>query len=105
MDDVLYAAHVIAGARYGQATTCGSNIDYGSESSASRAAAMKTHEGAEVLEGYPCAFCRGWHIGRKMSEDELAESVLLAEWFQARHSDVFTWLAGGNDQGEVPELG
>jgi len=59
----------------GQASACGSKIDYKSGETATKAAAKMTakRQDGKVLEAYPCPFCDGWHIGRLMigeSKDE-----------------------------------
>lgn len=69
--------HIAAGIAAGRERTCGTKIGYSSEASAQgAAAAMNGKPGTRnVLEAYPCAFCNKWHVGRKMSEDELRAAV------------------------------
>lgn len=62
--------HLAAGRAYGKERTCGRKIDYKSEVSAFKAANGMMAKRSKDLEAYPCAFCFGWHIGRKMTEDE-----------------------------------
>ena len=72
----IYDAHIRAGKAYGRAATCGNKIDYKSEDTSRRAAdAMNKKNPDKRLEAYPCAWCRGWHIGREMTEEE-AENFL-----------------------------
>lgn len=73
MTPELRALHVAAGLRAGRDRTCGKKIGYSSEGSAQVAAdAMNQKPGTRnVLEAYPCAFCEKWHVGRKMSDEEL----------------------------------
>jgi hypothetical protein len=75
MDAETRQQHLDAGQRAGQERTCGTKIDYRSEPSAERAAAAMMAKGSKELEAYPCFFCAGWHIGRKMSGDELTNEV------------------------------
>lgn len=73
MTPELHALHVAAGLRAGRDRTCAKKIAYSSEDSATDAAnAMNIKPTTRnVLEAYPCAFCKTWHIGRKMSDEEL----------------------------------
>ncbi len=71
MDDAIQFLHLVAGKRCGREATCGTKIDYKSEASGQRAAEAMMAKGSKELEPYPCAFCDGWHIGRKMTEEEL----------------------------------
>lgn len=70
MDAKTMQLHIMAGWHYGRDATCGSKIDYKSEASADRAAGKMMAKGSKELEAYPCAWCTGWHIGRKMTEKE-----------------------------------
>jgi len=72
MDEETMLRHLYAGRRAGREATCGTKVDYKSEPSAFKAAVAMMAKGSKELEPYPCPFCGGWHIGRKMSEDELA---------------------------------
>ncbi len=73
MDTKIYELHINAGKKAGIDSTCGKKIGYSTEESALKAAiAMnKKQSTRKILEGYPCAFCEKWHVGRQMSEDEL----------------------------------
>jgi len=73
MDDHTRTMHLAAGLAYGREATCGLKIDYRSESSAERAAEAMTAKSGRALEAYPCVWCEGWHIGRKMDEKERQE--------------------------------
>lgn len=76
MDEAERKLHLVAGVTYGRTATCGSpekpKIDYKSEETAVKAAASLTAKRADgkVLEAYPCFWCSGWHIGRKMTDEE-----------------------------------
>lgn len=70
MEAAEVAMHVAAGRHYGQQSTCGTKIDYGSEETADIAAQIMSVKHRRSLEAYPCAWCSGWHIGRKMTDDE-----------------------------------
>jgi hypothetical protein len=65
--------HQVAGRVCGRDATCGTKVDYKSEATAAKVADKLNAKGnrRNVLEPYPCYFCEGYHIGRKMSEDEL----------------------------------
>lgn len=75
--------HLRAGRFFGELPTCGEKIDYGSEGTAAKAAEKLSARNNSEKEAYPCYWCDGWHIGRKMTEKErrifsdpdLAESV------------------------------
>lgn len=71
MDEETMQLHIAAGHFYGRDASCGNKIDYKSESSAQRAADAMMAKGSKELEPYPCAWCSGWHIGRKMTQEEL----------------------------------
>ena len=63
--------HARASFKAGRESACGSKIDYKSEESAERAASAMSLKYEKDMEAYPCVFCFGWHIGRKMSISEL----------------------------------
>jgi hypothetical protein len=73
MDASLYQLHVNAGLKAGKERTCGAKVNYQSEESAQRAADQMNAKPKtrNLLEPYPCPFCQGWHIGRKMPLEEL----------------------------------
>ena len=73
MDPALEALHKSAGLKAGEERTCGKKVRYPAEESANRAAAEMNTKPAtrKTLEAYPCPFCGQWHIGRKMSSEEL----------------------------------
>ena len=77
----LHAMHIAAGIAAGRDRTCGKKVGYTSEASAQAGAdAMNRKPGTRnVLEAYPCAFCARWHVGRKMSEAELAAASAAKE--------------------------
>lgn len=68
--------HLRAGKHYGEAATCGEKVDYKSEESAEKAASNLSNKYGRSLEGYPCYWCSGWHIGRAMTE---AERMLFSD--------------------------
>jgi hypothetical protein len=70
VDPSEFEMHIRAGTAYGEDATCGHKQDYKNELTASLSAVeMSAHYG-RALEAYPCAWCRGWHIGRKMTPEE-----------------------------------
>lgn len=66
MDLDTYNKHINAGLLAGKDSTCGNKINYKSEGSAVKAADKMNAKPTtkNELEGYPCAFCNGWHVGR-----------------------------------------
>jgi hypothetical protein len=72
MDPAEYEMHIRAGTAYGEEATCGRKQDYKGELAASLAAVEMSMKYGRALEGYPCGFCQGWHIGRKMTAEERA---------------------------------
>lgn len=73
MDKTIYDLHIAGGLKAGQERTCGKKVAYPSEESSLKAATSmnKKPTTRKQLEGYPCAFCSQWHVGRQMSEEEL----------------------------------
>lgn len=73
MSPELFELHINAGRRAGRDKTCGTKVGYPTEYSAIRAAEAMNKKSTtrKPLEGYPCAFCEKWHIGRQMSLEEL----------------------------------
>lgn len=65
-----YKSHLIAGRLAGEEKTCGSKIRYQGEKDATKAANHMNYSGngRHPLEPYPCCWCLGWHIGRRMDE-------------------------------------
>ena len=85
MDECIKQLHLQAGFICGQNATCGDKINYGSESSAVRAAQSMNASGKarHVVEPYPCAYCEGWHIGRVMTEEEM--QIIIARESPQEH--------------------
>lgn len=77
MDSKIVELHIKAGIKCGIEYTCGKKINYKSEESAKKSADSLNKKvnrpNYHELEAYPCAFCGGWHIGRKMTIEELIE--------------------------------
>lgn len=63
--------HLRAGKYYGKDATCGKKIDYKSEATAAKSAAKLSNPEGKTLEGYPCYWCSGWHIGRALTQHEI----------------------------------
>lgn len=70
MNEEEFNMHLRAGQYYGQTATCGNKIDYKSEPTANKAAVGLANKNSRDLEGYPCFWCKGWHIGRALTEPE-----------------------------------
>ncbi len=75
MDERVRQIHLLAGKEYGREATCrnGEKINYRTEEAAVQAADAMTQKHGRPLEGYPCYWCDGWHVGRKMTSEEVAE--------------------------------
>jgi hypothetical protein len=73
MERALFDLHIAAGRKAGLERTCGKKVAYKAEESAERVAVEMNAKPStrKPLEGYPCAFCGNWHVGRKMSLEEL----------------------------------
>lgn len=69
----IYLMHLVAGEAAGEEATCGKKQKHENEEKATKAANSLNNSGKarHEVEPYPCYFCHGWHIGRKMSEEEL----------------------------------
>lgn len=76
MDEATRRMHLRAGLFYGRTATCGDGIlkplkqDYRSEEGAKKG--IRGLRARKPLEAYPCPFCKGWHIGRMMTPEEVA---------------------------------
>lgn len=72
MEESIRKLRLKAGEKAGRERTCGNKVKY-SEASATKAAKkMNTKPSTrKELEAYPCFFCGQWHVGRKMSKEEL----------------------------------
>ena len=77
MEQELYDLHIIAGLKAGIERTCGKKVKYNTEESANKAAIVMNEKPntRNILEAYPCTFCKKWHIGRKMSLEELRSYI------------------------------
>jgi hypothetical protein len=73
MNEDIYNLHLTAGMAIGREKTCGQKINYQTEETAIEAATRMNSKPntRNILEAYPCIFCRGWHIGRAMTREEL----------------------------------
>lgn len=71
MTEELRQLHLKAGFNCGRELTCRDKIKYKSEEKADKSAKVLSDKYNKEMEAYPCAFCNGWHIGRKMSMEEL----------------------------------
>jgi hypothetical protein len=76
MDTETINLHLRAGKVSGQEHTCGVKIKYSEKSAIKAATKMNAKETTrKELEAYPCFFCKMWHIGRKMSKEELLSYI------------------------------
>lgn len=76
MDIKLYILHLVTGFLSGKDRTCGKKINYNTEEKAYKASNSMNSKPTtrNILEPYPCFFCEGWHIGKKMTI-EFLESI------------------------------
>lgn len=72
MDEAERQMHLKAGLAYGRERTCGVKHNFKSEETAVKVAPRLSEKFGHVMEGYPCAFCDGWHVGREMTPEERA---------------------------------
>lgn len=77
MDSETRFLHMAAGMKCGVKKTCSRKIRYNTEATATRAANAMNEKitTKRILEPYPCPFCSLWHIGRKMSKEELQRCI------------------------------
>jgi len=77
VDENLYNLHLKAGRIFGEQSTCGSKRKFSCELEAQKAADAhnKWDRRKSDAEPYPCAFCKAWHIGRKMTVEYLKSVV------------------------------
>ena len=79
MDEKTKELHLKAGLACGVEKVCVNQkinkpkVDYGSFETAFKNAEKLSVKFGREMEPYPCPFCNGWHIGRKMSVEELEE--------------------------------
>jgi hypothetical protein len=69
--------HIQAGLVIGIDKICGKKINYATEEKAAQYAEKMNSKAStrNTLEGYPCAFCQGWHVGKEMSRSELESYI------------------------------
>jgi hypothetical protein len=72
MDEAERQMHLRAGREYGQESTCGQKMNFHTEEKAVEVAPRLSVKFGHEMEGYPCDWCGGWHIGRKMTDEERA---------------------------------
>jgi hypothetical protein len=72
MDEVERQMHLRAGLAAGEERTCGKKTDFKSEETATKVAPKVSAKFGHEMEGYPCVFCDGWHVGRTMTAEERA---------------------------------
>lgn len=73
MDELTRKIHMAAGEEYGRQATCrnGNKINYQTETKACKAALRMSEKNDRDMEGYPCFWCGGWHVGRTLTELEI----------------------------------
>lgn len=59
--------HFRAGKAYGRWATCGNKIKHKTED---EARSLISEQDAATVEAYPCFYCKDWHIGRVLREEE-----------------------------------
>lgn len=73
MDKIIYDLLFAAGKAYGKEKSCVDKVDFKTEELANKK--IKELKKQNKLQAYPCYFCGGWHIGRKISISELRAKV------------------------------
>lgn len=71
MDTETYQMHLVAGRTYGPDSACTGKIDLKSEATAVRVAEQMSVKYCRDMEGYPCTWCGGWHVGRALTIAEI----------------------------------
>lgn len=77
METETYQMHLVAGRTYGPDSSCTGKIDYGTERTAEAVAERMSIRNCRHLEAYPCTWCGGWHIGRALTDDEVARFLKI----------------------------
>lgn len=77
MTPELFNLRINAGKKAGRESACGKKVAYPTEERAAKAALALNAKPTtrKKLEGYPCAFCAGWHVGREMPVEEMRTYV------------------------------
>jgi hypothetical protein len=55
----------------GVVRSCGVKVKYDTEQQAEKSAKRNGKKWGKEMNAYPCYWCNHWHIGRKMSKEEL----------------------------------
>jgi len=63
--------HLAAAKRFGKTSSCTNKVKYKTFGSASQAAVFASKKYNNTKSPYPCPFCNKWHVGRKLSDNEL----------------------------------
>lgn len=71
----IYNLQLLAGYFCGKENTCGNKVNYKSFETGSDIAIKVGAKFKKPMETYPCIFCKGWHVGRLMQEDELTAII------------------------------
>lgn len=66
-----WKAHLNAARYFGKESSCGGKQNHRTFSRAQKVAESATRKYGQTKVAYPCPFCDGWHVGRKMSQAEL----------------------------------
>lgn len=66
MDFETQEKHKAVALQTGRESACGKKVNYLSYETALKAAISMNKKIKKELEPYPCPYCGGWHIGRKM---------------------------------------
>jgi hypothetical protein len=74
MDGQDILLHKVVSLICGRVSSCGVKREFPSfESADSAVRVLNRGEVRNELEAYPCGWCHKWHIGRKMTPDELVD--------------------------------
>jgi len=63
--------HLRAAKRYGKESCCLTKIQHKTYSHAAVAAESASIKYGKEKTPYPCPYCKMWHVGRKLSQNEL----------------------------------
>lgn len=75
MDATLQNLHLEVAYKVGRASSCRDKVRYSNEERAEKFVEKLSAKHNKIMEAYPCPYCKGWHIGRKMSMEELFEHL------------------------------
>jgi hypothetical protein len=114
MDVMEIVMHHRAGMDYGEESACYTGkgakrkrkVNYKTEEQAHRVAMMMGRKVHRFMEGYPCCWCGGWHVGRRMNAAERERYFAPNPELDAKlaanpqTAGLYTWWAAANQGGQ-----